>query len=80
MSQLLSQATKPEPPEADYEPNADSITLVDEGALCGDLPDDVLRYQYRRHRHHLDMRDHKRSAVPVLAFLRRRRWVLNLSR
>jgi hypothetical protein len=33
--------------------NADSTTLVNEGALCGDPPDDVLRCQYRRHRHHL---------------------------
>jgi hypothetical protein len=27
--------------------------LIDEGALCGDPPDDILRCQYRRHRHHL---------------------------
>jgi hypothetical protein len=33
--------------------NADGIALIDEGALCGDPPDDVLRCQYRRHRHHL---------------------------
>jgi hypothetical protein len=35
------------------QPNADGTALVYEGTLCGDPPDDVLRCQYRRHRHHL---------------------------
>jgi hypothetical protein len=33
--------------------NADGTALVDEDALCGDPPDDILRCQYRRHRYHL---------------------------
>jgi hypothetical protein len=36
-----------------FQANADGTALIDEGALCGDPPDDVLRCQYRRHRHHL---------------------------
>jgi hypothetical protein len=34
-------------------PNADGAALVDEGTLGGNPPDDILRCQYRRHRHHL---------------------------
>jgi len=29
--------------------DADSAALVDEGALCGDPPDDIIGCQYRRH-------------------------------
>jgi hypothetical protein len=50
------------------QPNADGTALVDEGALCGDPPNDVLRGQYRRNRHHLDIRDPKaNNAVLALA-------------
>jgi hypothetical protein len=44
-----------------FEANADGSALVDEGALCGDPPDDIFGCQYCRHRHHLDMHDPKRS-------------------
>jgi hypothetical protein len=49
------------------QPNADGTALVDEGALCGDPPDDILRCQYRRHRHHLDMRDPKANNARACA-------------
>jgi hypothetical protein len=54
------------------QPNADGTALVDECALCGDPPDDILPCQYRRHRHHLGMRDPKaNNAVLALAICRR---------
>ncbi|HEY1979508.1 MAG TPA: hypothetical protein VGH13_05435 [Xanthobacteraceae bacterium] len=53
-----------------FEANADGTSLVDERALCGDPPDDILRCQYRRHRPHLDMRDPESiNAVLALALL-----------
>jgi hypothetical protein len=33
-----------------HQANADGPALVDEDALCGDPPEDILRCQYRRHR------------------------------
>jgi hypothetical protein len=52
------------------QPSADGTALVDEGALRGDPPDDILRCQYRRHRHDLDMRDPEAiNAVLALALL-----------
>jgi hypothetical protein len=63
------------------QPNADGTALVDEGALCGDPPDGILRCQYRRHRHHLDMRDPKaNNAVLALAIFRRSGRVVNVYR
>jgi hypothetical protein len=53
-----------------FQANADGTPLINEGALCGDPPNDVLRCQYRRHRHHLDMRDPEAiNAVLALALL-----------
>jgi hypothetical protein len=52
------------------QPNADGTALIDEGALCGDPPDDVFGCQYRRHGHQLDMPDPKaNNAVLALALL-----------
>jgi hypothetical protein len=36
-----------------FQANAGGTALINEGALCGDPPDDILRCQYRRHRYHL---------------------------